>query len=164
MCLSRGFTPEDLQLRNDMGSKLKGKSYNGLDAKGRLIVPTRLRAGLGESFVLCQGMDHNLYAYPNSEWDEFSEKLSKLPLSNPKTRRFREFFEGSATECEMDGQFRIVIPQQLREFAGIDKDVVVVGHTNFVAIWNKDAWDKMHEDEADTIEELSEEIGEAYGI
>ncbi len=145
-------------------AKLIGKSYNSLDSKGRLIIPTRLREGLGSTFYLCQGMDLNLYAYPDAEWDKFAEKLSKLPQSDARARRFRDFFEGSATECEVDGQNRIVIPQQLRDFAGIDKDVVVVGHTTYVEIWNKKAYDEAHATEAVDIAQLSMDIGAMYGI
>ena len=145
-------------------AKLIGKSYNSLDAKGRLIIPTRLRDGLGSSFYLCQGLDLNLYAYPDAEWDKFAEQLSQLPKSDDDARRFRDFFEGSATECEVDGQNRIVIPQQLREFAGIDKDVVVVGHTTYVEIWNKKAYDEAHATEAVDIAQLSMDIGAMYGI
>lgn len=109
-------------------------------------------------------MDLNLYAYPNAEWDKFTEKLSQLPQSDIKARRFRDFFEGSATELEVDGQNRIVIPQQLREFAGIDRDVVVVGHTTYVEIWNKQAYDEVHATEAVDIAQLSMDIGAMYGI
>ena len=143
---------------------LMGQTNNTIDSKGRFIVPVRFRSGLGDEFVMCQGMDHNIFAYPESEWEKFADKLSTLPISRPDTRRFREFFEGSAVNCEVDGQSRSVIPQQLREFAGIEKDVVIVGHTTYLAIWSKEAWDKIRAETSDNIQELFESVGAEYGI
>ena len=134
---------------------MKGQSNHNLDAKGRLIIPSRLRDGLGSKFVLCKGMDKNIYAYPEEEWEKFSDKLNSLPISDKNARKFQNFFQGSATECEVDGQFRIVIPQLLRTWAGIDKEVVLVGNGTTVEIWDKDAWDKYNSVDEMDIDEIS---------
>ncbi|MGN0435088.1 MAG: division/cell wall cluster transcriptional repressor MraZ [Wujia sp.] len=147
-----------------MTKSMKGQSNHNLDAKGRLIVPARLRESLGVSFVLCQGMDHNIYAYPEEEWDKFSEKLNSLPISDVNARKFKTFFQGSANECEVDGQFRIVIPQTLRKWAGIDKEVVMVGNGSIAEIWDKSAWDKYNSVEEMDINEISMDMSVKYGI
>ena len=85
-----------------MSMGMIGESNHGLDAKGRLIIPIRFRQELGDKFVLCNGMDHNIDVYPEAEWTKFAEKLAALPKSNFQARRLRDFYEGSAVVCEMD--------------------------------------------------------------
>ena len=146
-----------------MSMGMIGESNHGLDAKGRLIIPIRFRQELGDKFVLCYGMDHNIDVYPEAEWTKFAEKLAALPKSNFQARRLRDFYEGSAVVCEMDSQYRIVIPQKLREYAGIDREVVMIGHTDTVAIWDKAAWDKINSPEEIDLKEIAE-IGELFNI
>lgn len=146
-----------------MSMGMIGESNHGLDAKGRLIIPIRFRQELGDKFVLCNGMDHNIDVYPEAEWTKFAEKLAALPKSNFQARRLRDFYEGSAVVCEMDSQYRIVIPQKLREYAGIDREVVMIGHTDTVAIWDKAAWDKVNSPEEIDLKEIAE-IGELFNI
>lgn len=147
-----------------MTKGMKGESNHNLDAKGRLIIPARLRVGLGDNFVLCQGMDHNIYAYPESEWEAFSEKLNALPVSDVNARKFKLFFQGSASDCEVDGQYRIVIPQNLRAWANIDKEVVLVGNGSIAEIWNKDSWEKFNSVDNMDINEVSMDVSAKYGI
>ena len=104
-----------------------GSYKNTLDAKGRLIVPKQFREQLGAEFMITRGLDGCLFAYPMDEWADFEEKLSKLPLTNKKARTVVRFFAAGATKCEMDKQGRVLIPENLREFAGMLKDVVVEG-------------------------------------
>ena len=82
---------------------------------------------------------------------------------NFQARRLRDFYEGSAVVCEMDSQYRIVIPQKLREYAGLDREVVMIGHTDTVAIWDKAAWDKINSPEEIDLKEIAE-IGELFNI
>ncbi len=147
-----------------MTKGMKGQSNHNLDSKGRLIIPARLRDGLGANFVLCKGMDNNIYAYPGEEWDRFSEKLNALPVSDIKARQFKRFFQGSANDCEVDGQFRIVIPQSLREWAGIDKEVVMVGNGSIAEIWDKNTWDKCNSEDEIDINDISLDMSAKYGI
>ena len=147
-----------------MTKGMMGQSNHSLDAKGRLIIPARLRNSLGDTFVLCRGMDKNIYAYPQEEWEKFSEKLNSLPISDPSARKFKTFFQGLATECEVDGQYRIVIPQNLRSYADIDKEVVMVGDGAIAVIWNKDSWEKYNSEDAMDINEISLDVSTKYGI
>ena len=116
--------------------------YNhSIDAKGRVIVPVKFREALGDEFVVTQGLDGCLFVFPNSEWKNFEEKLKSLPMSNKDARKFVRFFLAGAALVEIDKQGRILIPPVLRQFAALEKDVVVVGVGSRVEIWDKNRWD-----------------------
>lgn len=116
--------------------------YNhSIDPKGRVIVPVKFREALGAEFVVTKGLDGCLFVFPNEEWNIFEEKLKSLPMSNKDARKFVRFFLAGAAVVELDKQGRILIPPVLRECAGLDKDVVVVGVGNRVEIWDKGRWD-----------------------
>ena len=122
----------------------RGEYSHTIDAKGRLIIPTRYRELLGEEFILTREMDGCLAIYPMDEWETFEEKLNSLPLhTNPKARAFARFFVAGATTCELDKQGRILIPQTLREYAGLDKEVVLAGNLNKIEVWDKEKWTKI---------------------
>ncbi|MBQ1312889.1 MAG: division/cell wall cluster transcriptional repressor MraZ [Blautia sp.] len=117
-----------------------GQFSHSIDAKGRLIIPTRFRELLGEEFVMTKGLDGCLYIFPMNAWEEFETKLRKLPLTNKDARAFSRFFVSGATPCEFDKQGRILVPQPLREFACLDKDVVVSGNLERIEVWDKEKW------------------------
>jgi MraZ protein len=114
--------------------------YHTLDTKGRLIIPTKFREQLGEEFVVTKGLDGCLFAFPQNEWQAFEEKLRTLPLAQKGARQFVRYFVAGATSCELDKQGRILLPATLREFAGLEKDVVLAGVLNRVEIWSKAKW------------------------
>ena len=111
-----------------------GEYNHTIDAKGRLIIPAKFRELLGEEFVLTKGLDGCLSIYPMDEWKAFEEKLRALPLTNKNARTFSRFFVAGATMCELDKQGRILVPQTLREFAGLEKDVVLTGNLNRIEV------------------------------
>ena len=115
-----------------------GEYNHTVDAKGRLIVPSKFREQLGDEFVITKGLDNCLFVYDNSEWAALEEKLRALPITNTAGRKFSRFLLGSAATCEVDKQGRILLPSVLREFAGIGKDAVLVGVGSRIEIWNKD--------------------------
>ena len=115
-----------------------------IDAKGRVIIPAKFREKLGESFVITKGLDGCLYGYAKEEWSAFEEKLGTLPITNKNSRQFTRFFLAGAAECELDKQGRILIPSVLREFAALDKDVVLVGVASKIEIWSKERWDESN--------------------
>ena len=128
-----------------------------LDTKGRLIIPAKFREILGEEFVISKGMDGCLFVYANDDWNAFEQKLTSLPLINKEARR--QFIAG-ASECEFDKQGRILLPAHLREFAGLEKDVVLVGVGSRVEIWSKDKWENMNSDtDMDEITSTMEGLG-----
>jgi MraZ protein len=135
-----------------------GEFQHTVDAKGRLIIPAKLREGLGERFVATKGLENCLFLFPEREWEAFGEKLRTLPLASGAARAFTRLFFSGASECEVDPQGRILLPSNLREYAGIEKEVVIVGVSNRVEIWAKDRWEeyckKAEESFAETAEKL----------
>ena len=138
-----------------------GEYNHTVDAKGRLIVPSKFREVLGDEFVVTKGLDGCLFVYENTEWKALEEKLHALPLTNANARKFSRFFLAGATTCEVDKQGRILLPAVLRDFAGIDKDAVLVGVGSRIEIWSKDAWNESNT--YDDMEEIAENM-EGLGI
>lgn len=131
-----------------------------VDAKGRLIIPSKFRDVLGEEFVVSKGMDGCLFVYANDDWNAFEQKLTSLPLINKEARQFARFFLAGAAQVELDKQGRILLPANLREFAGLDKDVVLVGVGSRIEIWSKEKWDNVAGDEdMDAIASAMEALG-----
>lgn len=137
-----------------------GEYNHTIDAKGRLIVPSKFRESLGDTFVVTKGLDGCLFVYDNEEWTAFEEKLKSLPITNKEARQFVRFFLAGAAEVEVDKQGRILVPNILREFAQISKDVVLIGVASRIEIWSKERFDGMavYED-MDEIAEHMEELG-----
>lgn len=119
----------------------RGEYSHTIDAKGRMSIPSKLRDALGDSFVVTKALDGCLMAYDLEEWARFEAKLSELPMMNEKVRKIVRHFTGGAVDADVDGQGRILIPANLREYAGLIKDTVVVGMGNRVEIWSKDKYD-----------------------
>ena len=135
-----------------------GEYRHSLDVKGRIIVPAKFRDGLGDKFVLTKGLDGCLFAYSKEEWANFEEKIKSLPLTNKDARAFLRFFFAGAVECEIDKQGRTLIPPMLREYAGLSKDIVIIGVSNRVEIWSQDKWDSYSEAEDLEADELAEKM------
>jgi MraZ protein len=139
-----------------------GEYRHGLDAKGRVIVPVKFRDGLGDKFVLTKGLDGCLFAYSKEEWANFENKIKTLPLTSKDARAFVRFFFSGAVECEIDKQGRTLIPPVLREYAELDKDLVIIGVSSRVEIWSQAKWDSYSEAEdleADVLAEKMAELG-----
>jgi len=118
-----------------------GKYNNSIDAKNRMIVPSKHRDQLGGRCILTKGMDTCLYIYPVSEWEKQMEKISVLPETDENVRKYiREAFS-NAEECEIDKQGRILIPAELKNKVFIDKELVTVGAMRRIEIWSKEVWD-----------------------
>lgn len=118
-------------------------SYN-VDPKGRVGIPQKFREILGNRFIVTRGLDECLFVYPMEEWEKFSQQLKSLPISNPNARQFVRFFMSGAVECELDKQGRILIPQTLRNYVGITKEVVVTGVGQRAEIWDLKKWDEYN--------------------
>jgi len=137
-----------------------GEYSHTIDTKGRLIVPSKFRELLGDEFVLTKGLDGCLSIYPMDEWKAFEEKLKALPLTNKNARTFSRFFVAGATACELDKQGRILVPATLREFAGLEKDVILTGNITRIEIWSKAKWsENSNYDDMDTIAEGMQDMG-----
>lgn len=132
---------------------LIGEVNHSIDAKGRYIIPARFREDLGEKFVLVKGLDDCIFVYPMAKWQTVIDSLEQLSATDPRARRFSRSFTARAFDVEIDKQFRVVLPPVLREFAGIEKDVITVGATTRLEIWDKNRWLDYCEEAADTFEE-----------
>lgn len=134
-----------------------GEYNHTIDTKGRLIIPSKFREALGDTFVVTKGLDGCLFVYDNAEWTAFEEKLRALPMTSADSRKFVRFFLAGAAEVEVDKQGRILLPAVLREFAGLDKDVVLVGVASRIEIWNREKWEETsaYDDMEDIAEHMS---------
>jgi len=135
-----------------------GEYEHSLDAKGRVIMPVKLRDDIGEKFIITKGLDGCLFAYSQNEWTNFEEKLKSLPLTNKNARDFVRFFLSGAVECEIDKQGRFLIPANLREYATLEKDAVIIGVGTRIEIWNKANWKQYSSDENISADEIAENM------
>lgn len=137
-----------------------GEYNHTIDAKGRLIVPSKFREKLGEEFVVTKGLDDCLFVYPLEEWAHIEEAFRKVPLTNKKARDFVRFFFAGAASCEVDKQGRILLPATLRAYAGLDKEIVSAGVLNRVEIWDKEKWERSNDiGDMDEIADYMAELG-----
>lgn len=123
-----------------MSYGFSGEYQHSVDAKGRMIVPSKFRELLGESFMVTRGLDNCLFVYPKEAWEAFTQKLKQRPFQTQNARQFVRFFLSGAVECELDKQGRILLPQNLRAYAGIMKDVSVIGVGERAEIWDSEQW------------------------
>ena len=118
-----------------------GEYRHTVDDKGRLIIPSKFREGFGSHLIATRGLDRCLFLYPHDEWRQLEQKLRALPLAQREARAFVRFFFSGATECEFDRQGRISLPPALREYAGLEKDAVIIGVSSRVEVWSAAEWD-----------------------
>lgn len=130
---------------------MTGEYNHTLDAKGRIFIPTKLRECLGDSFYLTISVDKCLNGYSADDWQTLTDKVNAMPYI--KQRKMRPLFS-CAAKCEMDGQGRVLVPQNLRAYAGIKKDVTIIGCNNHAEFWNSDEWKTVFENET-TAENLT---------
>ncbi|NLP26945.1 MAG: division/cell wall cluster transcriptional repressor MraZ [Clostridiales bacterium] len=137
---------------------LIGTYYHNIDVKGRMNFPTKLREVLGDSFFITKGLDNCLTVYSKESWEVLMKKVSELPIS--KGRNVSRFLCSGATEVVSDKQGRILIPQPLRDFAGFDKDVVVIGAFDRAEIWDRENWDRQNSEFAqESLESVMDDLG-----
>lgn len=118
---------------------MRGEFEHVIDEKGRMFIPSKFRAELGCRFVLTKSVNNCLIAYPTADWEAFEEKLKSYPSS--KSTPLLRFFVGSAQDMELDAQGRILVPQKLRSYASLGKNIVVVGMIDHLEIWDAEAWE-----------------------
>lgn len=133
-----------------------GEYNHTIDQKGRLIIPSKFRELLGEQFVVTRGLDGCLFLFPVNEWNDYEEKLKKLPMADRNARSFSRFFTAGATLCEIDKQGRVLIPATLRKFAKIDKEVILAGLLNRIELWSKERYEEINT--FDNMDEIAEQL------
>lgn len=137
-----------------------GEYKHNMDKKGRVIIPASFRDDLGEDFVMTRGLDNCLFVYPKKEWKKLEDKLTSLPITKKSSRTFIRFFFSGATECSFDKQGRISIPKNLREYADLDKETVIIGLANRIELWANEKWDGYLAEAEDSYEEIAEQMEE----
>ena len=137
-----------------------GEYKHNIDDKGRLAIPAKQRAKLSDGAVVTRGLDKCLFLYPQSEWEEIAKKLSALPISQAKARAFSRLMLAGAMPVELDSQGRITLPEYLREFAVLNKKVVVAGLYDRLEIWDENAWDEYKTGTEKESNDIAESLGE----
>jgi len=136
-----------------------GEYEHTIDAKNRIIIPAKFREGLGDKFVITKGLEQGcLLVFSMEEWMNFEEKLKTLPFSSKEARTFSRYFFSSAIECEIDKQGRTVVSSNLKEYAKLEKDVVIIGVCSRVEIWSKEKWQEINNDENLDMDDISEKM------
>lgn len=135
-----------------------GEFQQKLDMKGRMIVPSKFRESLTEQFVITRGLDKCLFGYTMDEWAKIEEKMKSLPLTKKDARKFMRLFFSGATVVEMDKTGRINIPANLREYATLLKDCVVIGVSSRIEIWAEDEWNSFYSESEDNFEDIAEDL------
>ena len=136
-----------------------GEHRHALDAKGRVIFPARLRESLGAQVVLQKGIDPCLYVFPPDEWERQVDRVSSLPTTRPEARRYVRFFFSQAQSERIDRQGRLTIPASFREYAGLEREVVVVGAGSRVEIWDAGRWERHRSETEAGVEDFTSELG-----
>ena len=137
-----------------------GEYHHTLDEKGRLIMPSKFRYDLGETFVITRGIDSCIFVYPKETWNNITNKLSELSFTRKDVRSFQRFFLSAATLCEFDKQGRILITSPLSSYAELDKECVVIGVNDRIEIWSKENFDKFLIDNIDNVSDIAEHLFE----
>jgi len=136
----------------------KGEYQHNIDDKGRFIIPSKLRDGLGSSFVLTRGLDGCLFAYTVAGWGNLEKDLRRLSFTKADARAFSRQFLSGANDIDVDKQFRVLIPPTLREHAGLEKDIVILGVGSRVEIWDKNRWEKYYSKSSSEYESVAEKL------
>ena len=135
-----------------------GEYEHSVDVKGRVIMPAKLREDIGETFILTKGLDGCLFAYSQTEWTNFEEKLKTLPLTNKNAREFVRFFLSGAIDCEVDKQGRFLIWSNLREYANLEKEIMITGVGTRIEIWNREKWKTYNSEENLSADQIAENM------
>lgn len=137
-----------------------GEYHHSLDQKGRVQVPVKFRKDLQKGAVVTRGLDRCLFVYTADEWEILADKLAKLPIAKANSRAFARLMLAGAMELEIDRQGRVVLPEYLRQYAGLKKSVVVAGLYNRLELWDKEVWKRYRTGTEKQSGDIAEALGE----
>ena len=135
-----------------------GEYHHTIDEKGRIIIPSRFREMLGDTFIITRGIENCLFVYPNDEWQKIVTKLESLPFTKRDARQFVRFFLSGATNAEFDKQGRVNLTSPLIDYARLQKDCVVIGTGSRLEIWSKEDWDSFFDSAKDNMSDIAENL------
>ena len=135
-----------------------GEYHHTIDDKGRLIIPTKFRYELGNSFIITRGIENCLYVYSNDSWNSICNKLNSLPFTRKDARNFNRFFMSGATCVELDKQGRANVTSPLIEYANLLKDCVIIGAGDRLEIWSQEAWNEFFNSSKDNMSDIAENL------
>lgn len=136
-----------------------GEYSHSIDPKKRLALPSKFRKELGSKVVITRGLDKCLFVYPLKTWNEIAEKLGTLPMGESGTRSFVRLMLAGATDVEVDSQGRVLLPEYLKEYAGMDRNVTVAGLFNRLEIWDEEKWRAYKSSSEENSDEIAEQLG-----
>ena len=139
---------------------LLGEYKHTLDTKGRVAIPAKFRAKLGDGAIVTKGLDKCLFIFGAKEWKGLADKLKSMPIARSDSRALNRFMFAGASDARVDTQGRVLLPDSLREYAGLKKQVVIVGLYDRMEIWNADAWAKYKKKTEGSSEEIAEKLSE----
>lgn len=145
-------------------SMLIGEYHHNIDDKARLVLPSKFRDELGETFIITRGLEGCLFVYSMVEWNQLVEKLRQLPFTKKDARAFLRFFLSGATECEFDKQGRITITSPLVSYANLTKECVIIGVNDRLEIWSQDTFETFFKENEENISDLAETLFDNVSI
>ena len=134
-----------------------GEYHHSIDEKGRIIIPSKLREGLKENFIITRGLDGCLFIYPKEEWDSVINKYKELPDTKEK-RQFMRIFLSGASACEYDKQGRINVPKPLIDYAKLDHDCIIIGVDERLELWSKNIWDNFINSNEEAMSSIADKL------
>lgn len=137
-----------------------GEYQHSVDGKGRLVLPSKFRAGLADGSVVTKGQEGCLYVLPLTQWQDMAAEVSALPLTDKRGRNWGRIFFGSSEELSVDKQGRVMLPASLRQWAGLTDKVAVLGVNTRIELWDPEAWSTYLADREDEYVNTEERIGE----
>lgn len=137
-----------------------GEYSHSLDNKGRIAIPVKFRKELTGGAVVTRGLDNCLFLYTKNEWSKLAEKLAALPISQSNSRAFARLMLAGAMDVEIDNQGRAILPEYLRQFAGLKKNVVIAGLYSRLELWDEEQWKKYKNQTEAASSEIAERMAE----
>ena len=137
-----------------------GEYAHSLDLKGRMAIPAKFRKGLVSGAIITRGLDRCLFIFSKTEWEKLATKLIDLPLAQANSRAFVRLMMSGAVDVEIDNQGRVLVPEYLRQYAGLSKNAVVTGLLNRIEVWDEASWKEYKTKTESQSDEIAEKMGE----
>ena len=135
-----------------------GEYHHNIDDKARIVLPSKFRLELGDTFIVTRGLEGCLFIYSKKEWDNIVSKLKTLPFTKKDARAFLRFFLSGATECQTDKQGRVAIPMPLATYASLKKECIIIGVNDRLEVWSEDKFQSYFKENEDNISDLAEDL------